>query len=180
MVNQWFVFCFRRSTSTIAHGQIMFQSTAIYPNRIKDKKLLEACMKVSEQGDETTEFKGVGDSFRLKGYTRIVYGDHGPYLEFEQRHLQCKLKSIYNQGFDPNNLPENSKFYYYWLTPEMGVGIKIYLQIKSVSDLPNAPKRADGEESKFNRAEGYADYRRGFYYVSPWELMMIKPKVELK
>ena len=28
----------------------------------------------------------------------------------------------------------------------------------------------DGRKSNFNRVEGYADYRRGYFYVDPYDL----------
>ena len=48
--------------------------------------------------------------------------------------------------------------------------IKVYLQIKPVTDMPNAPKRDDGKPSCFNRAEGYADYKRKKFYVDPYAM----------
>lgn len=41
-------------------------------------------------------------------------------------------------------------------------------------NLPNAPKRSDGKRSSFNRTEGYADYKRGYFYVDPYLLRIEK------
>jgi hypothetical protein len=56
--------------------------------------------------------------------------------------------------------------------PKSYFDLKVYLQLKSVKNLPNAPKRKDGRPSCFNRVEGYADYKRGFYYVDPYDLII--------
>lgn len=150
---------------------MIFKSTAIYQNRIEDKNDIETKFSLSEEGNEYTEFLLPNNSIFAKGYNRIVYGDHGPYLEFDRLHIKCKMYSKFGNIIDRNNLPdENYKYYYFWLFPEDAEDIKVYLQIKPVTNLPNAPKRADGKQSKFNRKEGYADYKRGLFYVDPYSL----------
>lgn len=159
-----------------------FQTTAIYPNRIEDRTQLEKRYRLSEQGNNTTEF-WYQNHLIAKGYIRVVYGDHGSYIEFDKHHFQCKLHSAFNQ--DLSELPEErtSKYYYLWLKPVVNktpltefdlpiksLNLKIYWQIKPVTNLPNAPKRTDGKKSNFNRKEGYADYKRGFYYINPYDL----------
>jgi hypothetical protein len=154
---------------------MVFKTTAIYENRLLDKIWLESSTGLTEEGNQTTEFLHNG-ALLFRGYERIVYGDHGPYLEFTLQNIKCKLKSKFNNYVDYNNLPdENYKYYYYWLQPVQFPEIKVYLQIKPVHNLPNAPKRADGQRSCFNRAEGYADYKRGYFYVDPKSLTIRKP-----
>jgi hypothetical protein len=146
-------------------------STAIYPNRIRDKEELEAHAGLPEFQDNGPLFV-----FFLRrllfavGYSRVVYGDHGPYIEFERKHILCPMRSKF--GRMPEELPpeDSVAFYYFWLEACDSPGSKIYWQIKPVSDRPNAPKRDDGRPSAFNREEGYADYKRGFYYVNPYDL----------
>lgn len=151
----------------------MFVSTAIYPNRIEDKELLEKTLNLSEQGNDSTKF-GLNDKILFVGYDRIVYGDHGPYLEFSLKHIKCTLYSRFQNSFDYDNLPsEDYQYYYLWLYPSGFYNIKVYLQIKPVSNLPNAPKRDDGKKSKFNRKEGYADYKRGYFYIDPYQLKVL-------
>lgn len=160
----------------------MFKSTAIYPNRIEDKIKLEQRFRLSEQGNSTTEFY-YKNHLITKGYTRVVYGDHGPYVEFEKYHFQCTLFNAF--GPQIKELPEErtSKYYYLWLCPAININpvdefelsikklnLKVYWQIKPVTNLPNAPKREDGKKSNFNRLEGYADYKRDFYYINPYDL----------
>mgnify|MGYP001560262661 CR=1 FL=1 len=144
-------------------------TTAIYPNRLSDKKRLEAQMGLEEQGSEDIVFY-YNQIEICRGYTRIVYGDHGPYIEFDRNHIRCFL--VNKWGKPELHLPDEDKatFYYYWLTPKGQPDLKVYLQIKPVTDLPNAPRRADGFKSNFNRSEGYADYKRGFYYIDPYQL----------
>lgn len=150
-------------------------TTAIYLNRLLDKQELEEKFGLLEEGNESQEFQIPGGPIFAKGYCRIVYGDHGPYLEFERKHILVMLKSKFDNQFDSDNLPDlNFKYYYFWLFPENFPNVKVYLQIKPVSDLPNAPKRSDGKKSAFKRKEGYADYRRGFFYVDPKELDLIE------
>jgi len=147
----------------------MFQTTAIYPNRIKDKELLEMGRGLQEEGNDNEQFKLSDGRLFAQGYVRIVYGDHGPYIEFSKEHIKLNLVSHFGNDIDFDNLPENPKFYYYWLHPTRS-NIKVYLQLKPVTDKKNAPKRDDGKSSCFNRKEGYADYRRGYYYVNPYDL----------
>ncbi len=150
----------------------MFKSTAIYPNRIEDKLELEEKLSLQEEGNSETEFCLPDKSLFAKGYTRIVYGDHGPYLEFNSSQIKCSLNSKYGNKFDINNLPNvGYKYYYLWLYPNTFRDFKIYFQIKPVTNLPNAPKRTDGKKSNFNRIEGYADYQKGLFYVDPYTFL---------
>lgn len=144
-------------------------TTAIYPNRLLDKKELEEKLKLPECGNQNQQFFLPNDSLFANGYVRVVYGDHGPYLEFEKSNIVVELKSKFGNKIDFNNLPDlDYKYYYFWLYPDVLPEIKVYLQIKPVTNLPNAPRRQDGKKSSFNRKEGYADYRRGFFYVDPY------------
>jgi len=155
---------------------MVFSTTAIYENRLQDKEELEFKLSLSEDGDFSTEFYSPSSGTLLfKGYERIVYGDHGPYIEFKLNNIRSKVKSKFGNHVDFNNLPgEDFKYYYYWLQSVDSPEIKIYLQIKTVHNLPNAPKRSDGKRSSFNRAEGYADYKRGYFYVDPYSLKVEK------
>lgn len=152
------------------------KTTALYKNRIADKNELELKLSLEEFGDNTTEFYIPNGPMISLGFQRIVYGDHGAYVEFNKSNIKIKLKSFFNNSININELPsiESSKYYYYWLFPEDHKEFKVYLQIKPVSDLPNAPKREDRKKSRFNRKEGYADYKRGFYYINPYDMQIVK------
>jgi hypothetical protein len=147
-----------------------FKTTATYPNRQEDKQELEHDRQLHEFGNDNLDFFTYGGEFFAKGYVRIVYGDHGPYIEFTKEQIKVELVSKFKNEIDFDNLPEKPKFFYYWLHPKGNSTVKVYLQLKTVTDKPNAPKRKDGKPSCFNREEGYADYRVGYYYVDPEDL----------
>jgi len=153
----------------------MHTSTAVYPNRVADKERVERSYpSLLEFGNSNTKFFS-DDVLIAESYERVVYGDHGPYVEFKKEQLKVVLKSHFDQEI-PEELPPEFyvNFYYYWLEPVIVPKIKIYWQIKPVSDKKNAPKRDDGKKSNFNRKEGYADYKRGFYYISPYQFAIIR------
>lgn len=94
------------------------------------------------------------------GYNRIVYGDHGPYVEFEAEQIRLTLLKRFPD-------PQKPGIFYVWMYPQNHWNVKVYYQIKDVRNLRNAPKRPDGVQSGYDRQEGYADYIVGKYYVSP-------------
>lgn len=138
-------------------------TTAIYPNRVKDKNRIERSLKLDENGDDTTKFYSKNDTLLFVGYDRIVYGDHGPYIEFSEKHLRCKPKPRFNS-------PTPGTAFYEWRTVNDKSDVKLYWQLKTVKSLPNPPKGG----FMGNRAEGYADYKVHFYYVSPLEIKCVK------
>lgn len=147
------------------------ETTAIYPNRIEDKERLEAKLKISEFSERKRGFVYQGYLI-ARGYNRVVYGDHGPYVEFKAEHIVTPLIDRFGRSNIIMPEEKDAKFYYFWLNPcinDETLDLKVYWQIKPVTNLPNAPKRADGKKSNFNRAEGYADYKRGLYYIDPYE-----------
>jgi hypothetical protein len=90
------------------------------------------------------------------GYKRVVHGGRGAYVELTKDQILVKLKSKFNSVL-PEEIDEQP-FYYYYLIPE-GRTEKIYWQVKTVK---------------------YADYKIGYYYISPDLLMSfeeIKPGV---
>jgi hypothetical protein len=139
------------------------QTTAKYPNRLKDKKKVETLYSLDEFGDANREFFSSKNTLVAVGYVRVVYGDHGPYVEFNSDHLIAKLIKKFN-----SNCPIDA--YYEWMTINDSSDLKIYRQLRSVSNLPNPPSPG----FKGNRIEGYADYLPGKYYISPFEFGAIK------
>ena len=87
------------------------------------------------------------------GYNRIVHGERGDYVEFEEEHIVPKLISKFG-----NKLTEDLDIYYWWLYPETDENTKVYLQRKTVK---------------------YADYKIGKYYVSPFLLKDFKDLEQL-
>ena len=76
------------------------------------------------------------------GYERVVHGERGDYIELKKEQIIVPLKSHFKDSF-------SEEFYYQWLEP-VGRKEKIYWQMKIVK---------------------YADYKIGYYYISPDLLM---------
>jgi hypothetical protein len=85
-------------------------------------------------------------------YERVVVGARGAYVECTKDQIKVKLISKYNQEL-PDNV-SNEPFYYYWLFPE-GRDEKVYWQVRTVN---------------------YADYKIGYYYISPKLLIKLTIK----
>jgi hypothetical protein len=136
-------------------------TTALYPNRVRDKAQVEAMIGLPEHPDRRSYvFRTPKGTVVAAEYVRIVYGDHGPYIEFRREQILCALKP----KFGNHALPPDA--YYEWLVPTDGSNIKVYDQKRDVKHVRNAPSGGVAG----NRAEGYADYVPGMIYVSPWEL----------
>ena len=87
------------------------------------------------------------------GYTRIVIGDYGAFIEYEKeqsvkKHYKIKEGQEYRVN-DPNY---SKHVKYIWLTAKDDSDIKIYYQKRKVS---------------------YADYKPEMLYVSPYEVKII-------
>jgi len=135
----------------------MFQTTSIYENRIRDKKELLAEIPLNEEGNPETLFLSNKGNLLCTGYERIVFGDHGPYIEF----------SIYQLNMDNWFSERKGIGYFDKFYPRDESRILMYAQRRTVEKLPNPPK---GKRSfRGNRKEGYADYKVGMFYISPWE-----------
>jgi hypothetical protein len=132
--------------------------------RKEDQAGVEAVYGWQQQGNLHTHFKLKTGTLFAVGYERIVYGDHGAYVEFTKAQIVIPLLNMYPD-------PQAPDIYYIWQYPERHQSVKVYYQLKTVADKPNAPQRADGKPHAFNRAEGYADYKVGFYYVSPYAFL---------
>ena len=138
-------------------------STAIYPNRQLERYAIEHTLGLPEFGNSDFEFKTKDGTLFANSYRRIVYGDHGPYIEFRTEDVKCKLQRHFKEA-------ATKESYYEWLEPVSDSSIKVYYQLKSVAHLKNPPPGG----FKGNRQEGYADYLPGFIYVSPDELNITK------
>ncbi len=81
------------------------QTTAIYPNRINDKNRVEIDLNLEEFGDDKTKFILPNNDLFAIGYNRIVYGDHGPYVEFLMDNIHIDLVGKYNKiDYDNSDL----------------------------------------------------------------------------
>jgi hypothetical protein len=120
-------------------------------------KELFAEMNLSEEGNQETVFLTNKDNVLCTGYERILFGDHGPYVEF----------NVYQVNIDNWFAKRTGIGYYDKFYPRDESNILMYGQRRTVSNLPNPPK---GKRSfRGNRDEGYADYKVGMFYISPWE-----------
>ena len=84
-------------------------------------------------------------------YVRVVHGGRGAYVELTKDQITVPLQSKFGNEV-PKEIDLNSPFYYYYLQP-VGRKEKVYWQIKTVK---------------------YADYKIGYYYISPSLLMPFK------
>jgi len=135
----------------------MFQTTAIYENRIRDRNELFGEIPITEEGNNQTLFYTKHDSLLCTGYERIVFGDHGLYIEFHVEQV-----NIDNWFAARTGIGYFDKFY-----PRDETPIMMYGQRRTVENMPSPPK---GKRTfKGNRKEGYADYKVGMFYISPWE-----------
>lgn len=88
------------------------------------------------------------------GYRRILLGDHGPYFELERSQVVLE-----------NFAAETPKQLVHYVERYSHEGAKLYEQTRTVADRPNPPKEGRYWHAN-NRAEGYADYVVGRYYLS--------------
>jgi hypothetical protein len=86
------------------------------------------------------------------GYNRIVVGDYGAYIEIDPS-LIIETNIHIKQGQEYRYEKQYNKVKYYWLTAKDNSDIKIYLQKRKVT---------------------YADYKPKMYYVSPYEVQILK------
>ena len=87
------------------------------------------------------------------GYSRIVVGDYGAFIEFDEEQANLDEYIIApGQEYRVNNPRYSKNVKYIWMTIPDGSNIKIYKQKKKVA---------------------YADYKSGMFYVSPHECMIL-------
>ena len=94
-----------------------------------------------------TNFLDKSGNIIAYGFNRLVVGDHGAYYEFKKDQINLKsLRTKKGQEWRNNN---NSNYVKYkW--KETQNGTKVYEQLKTVR---------------------YADYKPGFYYVDPKDMV---------
>lgn len=138
----------------------IFTTTAIYPNREKDKKLIDEMIGLIESGSPYVKFYTRLGLLLAVGYIRIVYGDHGPYIEFLKNQIYWESLECERSGIG---------YYNKWY-PKDGWDILIYEQRINVKQLCNPPK--NGYIGNRSLGEGYADYRAGRVYINPYDLVI--------
>jgi hypothetical protein len=105
-------------------------------------------LKIPLIGNDNLELFSKTGILLCKGYTRVVIGGRGPYVEFHDKHI------IKNSFIIPPDLKYRvcSEICYYIEHRSIDESyVKLYHQKKLVS---------------------YADYKIGLYYISPFDLYM--------
>lgn len=101
------------------------------------------------EGDNVKLYNKSG-TLICNGYSRIVVGDYGAFVEYSP--VQARIKKYLVQKGQEYRLAQSGKsknIKYFWYTINDSSNIKIYHQ---------------------QRAVGYANYKPGFFYVSPYEV----------
>lgn len=152
---------FNKASKFTALTTAGFTSTIDSSNRARDAESVADTLGISEKGKPNVKFMSLSkkETHVATGYNRVVYGDHGPYVEFSEDQIMFK------------NFPKfrtKSEHAFYGERYTIDEEVKLYEQKKSVRGVQNPPK---GKLSvKNNRAEGYADYKPGMYYISTGQL----------
>jgi hypothetical protein len=163
-------------------------------NRLRDMWKVQRQLGLGEIGDDRTVFRervpnfdhtqSPNSSFPIVfavGYERIVYGDHGAYIELSESQIRWKawphffdkkkFNCYYNEYYTrASHIVWETKWRRWDSNPFKGV-LMLYAQTKSVSDRAWAPGAST--EPHACRPNGYADYRPGYYYVAADENLVI-------
>ena len=143
-------------------GEI-FKSTVVYPNRKENKQEITEKFRgiLIESGNPVSLFYSKAGILLAKGHIRMVYGDHGPYIEFLPANMVRSSWKTIRRGVG----------WYDECQPKDGSYCKLYVQTKSVHMLKKPPKGANScYNNRYDIDEGYADYRVGRLYINPFEL----------
>jgi len=134
----------------------VWSSTAMLPNRQRDKQRVENRLGLPEFGDPATEFYDLATGLPVAlGYDRVVYGDHGPYVELSQHQICWSSFPNYVER------PHSCFFDEFWTADGLTM---LYSQKRHVGNKPNPPKGPLSVQN--NRPEGYANYLVGKFYLS--------------
>ena len=103
-------------------------------------------LKIPVTGNPETKFYTLNGQIVAEGYTRIVIGGRGPYIEFEP-HMLFKTSLIMPEDQE-YRLKDSNVYYLEYRTIDIS-NVKVYAQLKPVD---------------------YADYLPGKCYISPFDL----------
>ena len=108
-------------------------------------------LKIPLEGDNSTRFETGTGLHVATGYTRIVIGQRGPYIEFSPDQIILANLHVPKNERDRLREPRRSYVYYFeWRTND-DANVKVYEQKKTVD---------------------YADYKVGLLYISPFDLFV--------
>eukprot|EP00667_Euglena_gracilis_P007801 EG_transcript_7875 len=132
-------------------------TTADTPNRLRDKQQLEEAWKLPEFGTEVpVVFRTAAGQTLAVGYDRVLYGDHGPYVEFAKPQLRFEAWTLNAAKRHPD------RFYDEWFADDGR--LTLYDQLRPVTGQRCPP--AGRHSANNDRLEGYADYVVGKYYLA--------------
>ena len=95
---------------------------------------------------EATHFFTLNGMMLARGHVRVVVGDHGAYVEFDDSQI-IKSNLVSKFKGEPKKAVKDI-----WYTPKDGSGVQVYHQQDMVA---------------------YADYRIGFWYINPRDMVIV-------
>ena len=108
-------------------------------------------LRIPLEGNDHTRFETKRGLHVATGYTRIVVGGRGPYIEFLPGHLFWDNLHIPDDEKYRLDHPWKDRVYYVeWRTNDE-INVKVYEQKRTVD---------------------YADYKLGLFYISPFDLFV--------
>lgn len=140
-----------------------FVSTAKFPNREENREELTERFngRLIESGSPHTMFFSKKGTLLAQGHIRVVYGDHGPYIEFLPEQMVRPSWKAIRVGIG----------WFDECQPSDGSYCKLYVQTKEVTMLKKPPMGVNScYNNRYESNEGYADYRKGRLYINPFEL----------
>lgn len=112
---------------------------------MKEKQYRELCL-INERGTPNMGLYTAFEEMISIGYERIVYGKRGPYIEFNKHQIQ--EKKLYIPSDQLYRLSDPRVYYIEFRSNDQS-NTKIYYQLRNVA---------------------YADYKIGYFYISPFSL----------
>jgi hypothetical protein len=140
-----------------------FYSTVNSPDRERDRQRIEKEYNLPEKGSNEFVFYDKNGKILAIGYERVVYGDHGPYIEFITEQINWEV-------FVHHQIKGPASYYHEHYNADRTV--MLYNQFKTVHSIPNPPEGKYAVNN--NRPEGYADYKIGRLYLDPEGLVIMK------
>jgi len=148
-------------------------------NRLQDQRQVQNSLGLKEIGNDSTIFREVlrlpnsdvrAGPVIAQGYERIVYGDAGPYIEFNSLQICWSSWPYMNEKSRFGDLRCYDEFFTESSYKKWQFGgqagqdrptLMLYAQTKSVANKTFAPNTWS-----VGRECGYADYRAGYFYVA--------------
>lgn len=148
------------AAATPASPDAAVATSADSGNRRRDKRKVEKRLKLVEGGEGARALCDRDGRLLASGYERVCYGDHGPYLELTDAQLDA-ASDAFGQRFQ---LRCRGAFYDLYKSTG-GASTELYHQTQTVATRSNPPRGRDSKNR--DRPGGYANYRVGYWYVSP-------------